>query len=299
MNANVTTSTLKAYILKQLQGYDKEIAAKAYMAIDALDAYDLAQIAHNKDAVEMIMAALGDVDDENTVTDAIATALQAAKDYTDGVVGDIGESGTVAQYVIDKIGDLKNYDDREVRGLITANADEITTLKGADTVDGSIAKKIKDAINDFATNTTDDGIKNTFAEMVNYFAENGEYTALVGDVSNNKTAIGVLNGEATEAGSVKKMIADKVGDLGESATVKAYVDSQIEDNAYDDTALAGRVTSAEGAITTLNADKNTEGSVAKAIADAIGSGTVITTDMLEDINWATEFAPVTTPEDVE
>lgn len=72
-------------------------------------------------------------------------------------------------------------------------------------------------------------------------------------------------------------IADKVGELkiGEEsfATVKAYVDKKTDGIATDAAleTLTSRVTAAEGNIDKLNGDKDTEGSVAKAVADAIGT----------------------------
>lgn len=70
---------------------------------------------------------------------------------------------------------------------------------------------------------------------------------------------------------VDSKISAKVGDLGDSATVKAYVDAKTAGIASDEalTALGGRVTAAEGKLDKLNGDATTEGSVAKTVADAI------------------------------
>lgn len=80
----------------------------------------------------------------------------------------------------------------------------------------------------------------------------------------------------TTADDVTAQIAAKVGELkvGDEtfATVKAYVDKKTDGIATDAAlgTLTGRVTTAEGKLDTLNGDKNTEGSVAKAIADLQG-----------------------------
>lgn len=80
----------------------------------------------------------------------------------------------------------------------------------------------------------------------------------------------------TTAADVDSQIAAKVGELkiGEEtfATVKAYVDKKTDGIATDAAleTLAGRVSVAEGKIDKLNGDKNTAGSVAKAIADLQG-----------------------------
>lgn len=76
----------------------------------------------------------------------------------------------------------------------------------------------------------------------------------------------------TTASDVDGQIAAKVGDLGESATVKAYVDAKTAGIASDEalTALADRVTTAEGKLDTLTGEATVAGSVAeaKAAADA-------------------------------
>ncbi len=76
---------------------------------------------------------------------------------------------------------------------------------------------------------------------------------------------------ATTPADVDNKIAAKVGDLGESATVKAYVDAKTTGIASDEalTALGERVTAAEGEIDTLQGDKTVAGSVDKKIDDAI------------------------------
>lgn len=80
----------------------------------------------------------------------------------------------------------------------------------------------------------------------------------------------------TTASDVDSQIAAKVGELkiGEEtfATVKAYVDKKTDGIATDAAleSLTNRVTTAEGKLDKLNGDKNTAGSVAKAIADLQG-----------------------------
>lgn len=68
-------------------------------------------------------------------------------------------------------------------------------------------------------------------------------------------------------------IAAKVGDLGDSATVKAYVDAKTAGIASDEalTALGTRVDAVEDGLEVLNGDAATEGSVAKTVGDAIAA----------------------------
>lgn len=80
----------------------------------------------------------------------------------------------------------------------------------------------------------------------------------------------------TTADDVDAQIGAKVGELkiGDEtfATVKAYVDKKTDGIATDAAleTLTNRVTTAEGKLDMLNGDKNTAGSVAKAIADLQG-----------------------------
>lgn len=81
----------------------------------------------------------------------------------------------------------------------------------------------------------------------------------------------------TTATDVDDQIDAKVGELkmGDEtfATVKEYVDKKTDGIATDAAleTLTNRVTTAEGKLDTLNGDKTTEGSVAKAVSDAVGT----------------------------
>lgn len=92
-------------------------------------------------------------------------------------------------------------------------------------------------------------------------------------VADNETAIGILNG--TGEGSVKKSIDDAFNDFSTKVTDDNVVNSYKElidyaaDHGAEFTALVGDVTANTNAITTLNGDSETVGSVAKSIKDAI------------------------------
>lgn len=101
------------------------------------------------------------------------------------------------------------YDDTGVKASIQSNKSAIDTLNGDSNVDGSVDKKVADAINDFATKVSDDGTINTFKELIDYAASHtSEYSELSGEVQKNTTAIATLNG--TGAGSVAKTVEDAV-----------------------------------------------------------------------------------------
>lgn len=146
--------------------------------------------------------------------DAIAEAktagdnAQAAVDALSGKVGTVPDGKTVVQMIADAQ-TAATYDDTTIKASIKANTDAITKLNGADTVDGSVDKKIKDAINKFATDVSDNNTVDTFKELIDYAASHqGEYSTLSGEVQKNTTAIATLNGSG--AGSVSKAVSDAV-----------------------------------------------------------------------------------------
>lgn len=94
---------------------------------------------------------------------------------------------------------------------ITANKNAIAILNGADSVNGSVAKKVKD-------------LENTLTPMITSKAEATTVTALSGKVDTNTAAITTLNGAATVPGSVDakvKVVDDKVVALTTTVAGKA------------------------------------------------------------------------------
>lgn len=76
---------------------------------------------------------------------------------------------------------------------------------------------------------------------------------------------------STAIGAAKTELIGVAADTADKDTIKgakAYTDSKIKTVTDNATALTERVTANETAITKLNGDANTEGSVAKAVADA-------------------------------
>lgn len=212
-------------ILKQAKDYadgkDTAIAAAKKAGDDAaaaVKALEDGKVKNNADAITAINNKIGTIPDGKTVAQAIEDAKTAA-----------------------------TYDDKEVRGLIKSNKDAIDVLNGGDTISGSVAKSVKDAINDFATKISDDGKINTFKELVDYAAAHGsEYTDAIADIAANKSAIDTLKG--TGAGSVSKAVTDAIdglhiGDYAKSADVEStYVKKNGTDRLFtaaEATKLAG------------------------------------------------------------
>ena len=188
-----------------------------------------------------------------TATDLQST--QSAVDTLSSKVGAVPADKTVVKMIEDAQA-AATYDDATVKADIKKNADAIGVLNGSSA--GSVDKKITDAFNDFATKVSDDGVVNSYKELIDWAATHGAEAA-------------TMAGEITTL----KNILEGIGGTGESATVVAYVTSAIAAlkigdyaKAADLTALAKRVTAAEGKITTLTGDEKTAGSVKKALADA-------------------------------
>lgn len=202
------------------------------------------------------------IDDKTSgiVTDASLEALTKRVDAAENNVNTLSEKvGTVpaGKTIVKMIEEAKTaatYDDTAVKADIKKNADEIGVLNGSG--EGSVDKKITDAFNDFATKVSDDGVVNSYKELIDWAATHGAEAA-------------TMAGEITAL----KNILKGIGGAGESATVVAYVTKAIENLKIGDyakaselTALAQRVTAAEGKITTLTGTG--EGSVKKALVDA-------------------------------
>lgn len=202
------------------------------------------------------------IDDKTSgiVTDASMENLTKRVDAAEtsintlsGKVGTVPADKTVVQ-MIEEAKTAATYDDSAVKADIKKNADAIGVLNGSGV--GSVDKKITDAFNDFATKVSDDGVVNSYKELIDWAATHGAEAA-------------TMAGEITAL----KNILKGIGGTGESATVVAYVTKAIENLKIGDyakaselTALAQRVATAEGKITTLTGTG--EGSVAKALVDA-------------------------------
>lgn len=222
------------------------------------------------DVDSKISAKVGDIEgtvkkyvDDKTAgiaTDASLAALtkrvdtaETDIDALETKVGTVPADKTVVK-MIEEAQTAATYDDAAVKADIKKNADAIGVLNGSG--EGSVDKKITDAFNDFATKVSDDGVVNSYKELIDWAATHGSEAAqMAGEITKLQA---ILNG---------------IGGEGESATVVAYVTEAIKAlkigdyaKAADLTALAGRVSAAEASITTLTGEGT--GSVKKAQADA-------------------------------
>lgn len=158
-------------------------------------------------------------------------------------------------------------EDLRLAGLIEAAEAKITKLNG--TGEGSVDKKIADAIDAFATKVTDDETINTVKELFDYVAEHGsEFNALLGRVSTAEGKIEVLEGkvEALEGDNTtnKANIASNTEAIG---SLNTKVGSSA-DEASEDGSLYARIAKVKADLAALGGE---EGSVAEQIDEKLAS----------------------------
>lgn len=148
----------------------------------------------------------------NVATKAEVEDVQSAVDTLDAYIGDIPEGyeeKTIVGY-INKVAEetlnaasggssesaasvlqaLNTYK-TENNAKVQANTEAIEVLNGDSTVSGSVDKKIADAINEFATQITDDGTINTFKEVLNYISTHGgEAADMMAAIDTLETLVG-------------------------------------------------------------------------------------------------------------
>ena len=199
----------------------KGLGSAAYKAEGDFDASGAAQTAEDN-----AKAYADGKDNAIAAAKKAGTDAQAAVDTLAGKVGTVPENKTVVEMISDAQA-AATYNDTEVKAGIKANADAITKLNGTSAVEGSVDKKVADAINEFATKVSDDQTVNTFKELIDYAADHkDEYSTLSGEVQANKTAIATLNGKDTDAGSVAKTVKDAVD--AAQATLQGNIDKKVD-----------------------------------------------------------------------
>lgn len=283
------TQVIQNYISTNLNYEDTEVEGQYVSAVSEVNGVisvirkDL-PVYDEEGAAEAVLGTEEDEAGTATVHGALKSA-QAAQDAADELADFVGElpenatSTTVVGYIDEAI-EANVYDDAEVRQLITDNADAISVLNGNSAVEGSVDKKVADAINTFATQISDDEIVNTYKELIDYAATHGsEFTELVGVVDNNTKAIETLNGDATTAGSVDKKIANAIAaeNLAQYAT-----DEEL-------TALSGRVGVNEANITEIIKE---DGLIATAKAEAISAAEEYVNGEIEKLDSEVEASAV-------
>ena len=184
-----------------------------------------------------------------TLTDKIADIL-VAEGTANGTVKvnnvDIAVHGLAALAYKSEVA----YDDlaTALKNLIDSKAAQsaIDTLTGSG--EGSISKMIDTALNDFATKVTDDGVVNSYKELIDWAAAHGaEAAEMAGGIAANTTAINNLKAlvgtlpEGATATTVVDYIAEAISALsiGDYMTTAAF-NSAIA-NYYTKTEVDGKL----------------------------------------------------------
>lgn len=237
------------------------------------EAYELAASKTTMKAVEDKGYAV-----KTEVDTAVADAKKAGTDAQTSVnalsdkVGTVPADKTIVQMIADAQA-AATYNDSAVKASIKANADAITKLNGADTVEGSVAKTVKDAVaaeqkraegKEQANATAIAGVKSkvdaffdaenvgdaaidTLKEIQDYISTHGTAAdEMVKNIAANKTAI---SAEETRAKGVEDTLNTAITE--EAARAKGI-----------ESGLTARLDTLEGADTV-------KGSVAKTVKDAV------------------------------
>lgn len=182
-----------------------------------------------------------------------ASALTKIGTLVGSTAGDDAKSArTIAEEEANKVKEeiLGTSGDGDSIGKLREDVDNVTeaveTLNGNDTVDGSVDKKIKDAINKFATDVSSDGTINTLKELIDYVAGvdgSKDLADALAQIEENKGKIETLNGNASTAGSVDKKVKDAI-------------DAEVEraNGAYATKAQGAKADSAIQSVTTTTPD---------------------------------------------
>lgn len=135
-------------------------------------------------AVDTLDAYIGDIPTGYDATTIIGYINKKAEETLNSASGGSSES---AASVLAALNTYKAENDPKVQD----NTDAIAVLNSDSTVDGSVDKKIADAINEFATQITDDGTINTFKEVLNYIGTHGgEAAGMMAAIDTLETLVG-------------------------------------------------------------------------------------------------------------
>ena len=211
---------------------------------------------------------------DTAVADAkkAGTEAQTSVNALSDKVGTVSADKTIVQMIADAQ-KAATYDDSTVKASIKANADAITKLNGADTVEGSVAKTVKDAV--AAEQKRAEGKEQANATAVadvksrvdTFLAAAEVGDAAVDTLKEIQTYISTHGSAADQM--VKDIAANKKAVEDEAARAKAE-ETKLNTAITDETSRATGIESGLATrLTTLEGADTVEGSVAKTVKDAI------------------------------
>lgn len=130
--------------------------------------------------------------------------------------------------------------DAALKEVIDAKAEssEVSELSGKidilnGTGTGSVSKAITDAFNDFATKVSDDGVVNSYKELIDWAAEHGgeaaEMTAAISNLENLLAGIGGEGNPATVNAAIAAAISElNIGNYYTKTEVNAALNGKVD-----------------------------------------------------------------------
>ena len=218
--------------------------------INALDAtVETAAIPENQDGIHVKIT---EVDGKLTAVEAkieVSNEINAVKSTLEAKIGTVANGKTLAGLIADNANAIQNHKtaiDAKVTTLIGSDADKsVRAIANEELVKQLIPENAKDNLD-------------TLQEIAAWIQNHPD------DASAMNSAITALQTK-TELG---KYTPEGQSEAVEYATVKAYVEAVKKELATNATGLEGRVKANEDAISIINGDSNTAGSINKALADA-------------------------------
>lgn len=197
-------------------------------------------------------------------TESIATTANSAA--STAISGALEESGSIAQAIAAAVSAAEG----RVKVTTDALQGAIDTLNGSETTTGSVAKAVADA--EGRVKVTTDALAGRIAQLediAHFSVEVVDALPATADLVEN--TIYLVPEEDKTSGNYVEYIAYKPKD-SETVVTEKIGSTALDLEGYttdeEHSALAGRVTTVEGQVATLTGDETTDGSVAKALADA-------------------------------
>jgi hypothetical protein len=211
---------------------------------------------------------------DTAVADAkkAGTDAQASVNTLSDKVGTVPADKTIVQMIADAQ-KAATYDDSTVKASIKANADALTKLNGADTVEGSVAKTVKDAVAAEQTRAEGKEQENATAiasvkSRVDTFLADADLTTNAVDTL--KELQDYITNHGTEAAGWTAKISANEAAIKAEETRATGVEGTLNTAITDEAARAKGIESGlTTRLTTLEGADTVEGSVAKTVKDAV------------------------------
>lgn len=169
------------------------------------------------DAVNALDAYVGEIPTDEAYADITTVIGYVNKKAEETLSAASGGSSESAASVLAALNTYKTENNAKVQ----ANTDAIEVLNGDENTAGSVDKKVKDAINAFATEISENGTIDTFKELVDYVGEHG--------------------GEAAEMASAIDTLEGLVGEKSVATQISEAITAENLDQYATDEDLAGAI----------------------------------------------------------